>query len=236
MITGFSRKKIKGEETLGDKLKQARLAKKVTLEEAEIATKVRAKYLEALENSDWPVLPHETYVRSFVSAYAAYLELPKSEIFPLFEREAKVKRGKSDSDLSYRRTVKDIKVIVTPKLLGYAFISLAVLAMFGYIGYQLVSFAGNPMLKVETPNDNLVSDNDTVPVRGITDADTVLSVNNENIPVASDGHFSTDLKLRQGVNVIRVQAISKAKKASSDVLTVEYKPKTAEAIDLRTNQ
>ena len=235
MITGFSRKKIKAEETLGEKLKSARLDKKVTLEEAEIATKVRAKYLLALENGDWPVLPPEAYVRSFVSAYAAYLELPKSEIFPLFEREVKVKRGKSALDLSYKRTVKDMKIILTPKLLGYTVISLAVVAMFGYIIFQLVSFAGNPMLKVDTPNDNLVSDNDTVAVRGITDANTVLSVNNENIPVADDGHFSTDLKLRQGVNIIHVEAVGKAKKASNEVLTVEYKPKEA-LIDSGRNQ
>jgi hypothetical protein len=43
--------------------------------EVEAATKIRAKYLRALENEEWNLLPGPTFVKSFLRTYAEYLEL-----------------------------------------------------------------------------------------------------------------------------------------------------------------
>ena len=43
--------------------------------EVEVATKIRAKYLRALENDEFVMLPGSTYVRSFLRTYAEYLGL-----------------------------------------------------------------------------------------------------------------------------------------------------------------
>jgi hypothetical protein len=48
---------------------------KIDVSEVEAATKIRAKYLRALENEEWGLLPGPTFVRSFLRTYADYLGL-----------------------------------------------------------------------------------------------------------------------------------------------------------------
>jgi hypothetical protein len=60
---------------IGSSLKAARLRQDVDLNEAEAATKIRAKYLRALEDERFEILPAQTYVKGFLRAYADYLGL-----------------------------------------------------------------------------------------------------------------------------------------------------------------
>ena len=236
MIKGFSRRKIKSEKTLGEFLKQGRLVKGVSISEAETGSKVRANFLTSLEEGDWSGLPATVYVRGFVLAYAKYLDLNMTEITELFESEAIFRRHiEKNTTLSYKKTFSDVKVLITPKVIGYSFLSVFVVGLITYLVFQVTSFAGNPGLHIFSPNDNAVVDSEMLNVAGLTDTDTVLSVNGETIPVMNDGRFSTNLKLHQGVNVVKVKATNKVKKESVDVLTVEYKPKTA-LLDTYRNQ
>lgn len=227
MLSGFSKKKIKSQKTLGEKLKNARLRKKVSLSEAETGTHVRAKYLSAIEEGRWKELPGDVYTRGFVLAYIKYLNFDRETALSDYESEMSFRRENDKQKISYNQSVKEKKVLVTPKLLAYSGIAVAIIFMFSYIVIQFMNFAGNPELKVSTIENNAVYENDSIDLTGITDVDAFVSVNGENVPVSSDGRFVLKLKLRQGVNVIKVQAINKAKKESSQIYTVEYKPKTA---------
>ena len=59
----------------GQILRQAREKKGLTLEQAEEKTKIRRKYIEALENEKYEVLPGSVYVKAFIKTYARYLDL-----------------------------------------------------------------------------------------------------------------------------------------------------------------
>jgi len=60
---------------VGKRLREARTRRKLTLQEVEAATKIRGRYLQALENEDWDQLPGDTYARAFIRTYAALLGL-----------------------------------------------------------------------------------------------------------------------------------------------------------------
>ena len=60
---------------IGYSLKSARERKGIGFPEAELATKIRAKYIRALEDEDFAVLPADTYARGFLRTYADYLGL-----------------------------------------------------------------------------------------------------------------------------------------------------------------
>jgi hypothetical protein len=60
---------------IGSSLREARLRKGLDFPEVEYATKVRAKYLRALEDEQFDVLPGQTYVKGFLHSYAEYLGL-----------------------------------------------------------------------------------------------------------------------------------------------------------------
>jgi cytoskeletal protein RodZ len=60
---------------IGESLREARMRAKVDISEIEVQTKIRAKYLRALENEEWDLLPGPTYVKSFLRTYAEALDL-----------------------------------------------------------------------------------------------------------------------------------------------------------------
>lgn len=61
--------------TLGEQLKQAREARKLTIKQAVLATRVRAHYIEAMEADDFAAMPSAAQARGFLRLYADYLGL-----------------------------------------------------------------------------------------------------------------------------------------------------------------
>ena len=60
---------------IGEVLRETRMRKRVDMSQVEASTKIRAKYLRALENEEWDMLPGPTFVKTFLRTYAEYLEL-----------------------------------------------------------------------------------------------------------------------------------------------------------------
>ncbi|HEX4343944.1 MAG TPA: helix-turn-helix domain-containing protein [Solirubrobacteraceae bacterium] len=60
---------------IGATLREARMRARIDISEVEAETKIRAKYLRALENEEWDLLPGPTYVKSFLRTYAESLDL-----------------------------------------------------------------------------------------------------------------------------------------------------------------
>jgi cytoskeleton protein RodZ len=60
---------------IGATLREARMRQHIDISEIESQTKIRAKYLRALENEEWDLLPGPTFVKSFLRTYAEALGL-----------------------------------------------------------------------------------------------------------------------------------------------------------------
>ena len=60
---------------IGNSLREARLRQELDFPEIEQRTKIRGKYLRALEEEQFDLLPGETYVKGFLRSYAEYLGL-----------------------------------------------------------------------------------------------------------------------------------------------------------------
>jgi Helix-turn-helix domain/RodZ C-terminal domain len=60
---------------IGAQLRETRMRRRIDISEVEAATKIRAKYLRALENEEWSLLPGPTFVKTFLRTYAEYLDL-----------------------------------------------------------------------------------------------------------------------------------------------------------------
>lgn len=60
---------------IGTTLREARVRRKLTLQQVEEDTKIRVKYLQAMENEDFDIMPGSTYVKGFLRTYATYLGL-----------------------------------------------------------------------------------------------------------------------------------------------------------------
>jgi len=77
-------------ETLGVWLHQSREAKGSTLEEAEAATCIRPRFLEALEAGDFASFPGgEVQIRGFLRIYARYLGLSPDQVLARYDAEVR---------------------------------------------------------------------------------------------------------------------------------------------------
>src|SRR3954470_1541877 len=91
---------------IGAQLREPRMGGRIDIGEVEAATKIRAKYLRALENEEWVLLPGPTYVKTFLRTYAEFLgldprllveqysarfEQPEHLELPAFSREARLR-------------------------------------------------------------------------------------------------------------------------------------------------
>lgn len=72
---------------IGDALRERRMALKIDVQEVEEATKIRAKYLRALENEEYDLLPGQAYVKSFLRTYADYLGIDSRGLVDAYRRE-----------------------------------------------------------------------------------------------------------------------------------------------------
>ena len=71
--------------TFGERLKRERELREVTLDEVSKATRISARFLQALENEDWPKLPGGVFGRGFVRTIARYLGLGEESLLAEYD-------------------------------------------------------------------------------------------------------------------------------------------------------
>jgi cytoskeletal protein RodZ len=69
---------------IGNTLREARVRRNLTLQQVEEDIKIRVKYVQAMENEDWDVMPGVTYVKGFLRTYSTYLGLDPDVIIGEF--------------------------------------------------------------------------------------------------------------------------------------------------------
>ncbi|OCA85407.1 XRE family transcriptional regulator [Bacillus sp. FJAT-27225] len=72
---------------LGNRLKEARLAKGLSLDDLQAATKIQKRYLAGIEEGNYSSMPGDFYVRAFIKQYAEAVGLDPDEIFDTYEAE-----------------------------------------------------------------------------------------------------------------------------------------------------
>jgi cytoskeletal protein RodZ len=86
---------------IGETLREARMRQRINIEELEQSTKIRAKYLRALEDERFELLPSHTYIKGFLRSYADYLGLD-GQLY-VDEYNSRYVIGEDDAPLSTRR-------------------------------------------------------------------------------------------------------------------------------------
>jgi len=86
---------------IGSTLREARMRERIDISEVEAQTKIRAKYLRAIENEEWDLLPGPVYAKSFLRTYGDYLGLDSRVLIDEFKRRYE---HPSDHDVRPRGT------------------------------------------------------------------------------------------------------------------------------------
>lgn len=88
---------------LGHELQEAREQKGLSLEEVQQTTKIRTRYLEAIESGRLDTLPGMVYARGFIKSYAEFLGINGQELLERHQLAAEVEKGTPEPAASERR-------------------------------------------------------------------------------------------------------------------------------------
>ena len=139
---------------LPERLYAARERKGVDLYRAERDTKIRARYLSALERGEYKELPGDVYTKGFLRNYALYLGLDPDEVVGQWRRE----RG----DAGVARPVISVpKPIAQPRpglqfspgIVVAALLTILIVGVGVWLGSQVMRFAKPPTLELTTPRE-----------------------------------------------------------------------------------
>jgi cytoskeletal protein RodZ len=203
-----------GRSPVGERLRDARERRGVDLYRAERDTKIRAKFLAAIEEGEFTDLPGDVYTRGFLRNYATYLELDPDEIEEAWRQEAGEIRPLMPTIVGPQPLTVLRRITFERRHLVIALVVLIVVVVGGYFGYQLTRYLSYPTLGVDSPTAATV----TVPLGTAsyvltgtaTPGTTVLIAWNGQDPktaIADDsGHWTFTAPLQGGSNQFDVTA------------------------------
>lgn len=202
--------------SLPERLTAARERKGVDLYRAERDTKIRARYLAALERGDYRELPGAVYTKGFLRNYAQYLGLDPDEVLLQWRRERGEPR-EAQPRITVPRPIAAPRPGLTfsPGLVVFAIMLVAVLVFVGYLGVQLLRFAKPPVLAVVDPPVAVTEVDDTVTeytLRGTSDAGATITIATPGrdpytTSADADGRWDATVELRRGRNQFDVSAV-----------------------------
>lgn len=202
---------------VGPQLKARRQALRLSLAQLELDTKIRGKFLTALESGDYSTLPNDIYSRGFVQHYANHLGLDGVKV----ARDYALERGGVEAGATRRpRLEKPPRLVFTGKVAGVLAVVLVVVAVLGYLSWQFSSLAAAPVLTLSSPDSNDVVSGEVLTVSGHTVPGSDVSVDGSPVLSDTDGNFSERVALQNGVNAIRVTSRSKLGKSTTVVRSV----------------
>jgi cytoskeletal protein RodZ len=211
--------------TLPERLLAARERKGVDLYRAERDTKIRSRYLAALERGDWRELPGSVYTKGFLRNYALYLGLDPDEILLQWRAERGDDRP-SEPVIVVPRAIQAPPRALTfsPGILVALLLVVGVVIFGVYLGLQLLRFAKPPTISVTDPATAVSTVDDsmtTYVLRGTSVAGATISITAPGqdairTSAADDGTWSAQVDLRRGRNQFDVTAMDPDTGKSAD--------------------
>ena len=224
---------------LPERLLAARERKGVDLYRAERDTKIRARYLAALERGEYRELPGAVYTKGFLRNYALYLGLDPDEVIAQWRSE----RGEAALAPA---SITVPRPLTTPRqgltfsrgIVVAALLTVAVFAFGAYLAVQLLRFARPPTIAVTDPPQAVfdLPDSETqYMLRGSTSPGATVEIRaagrDEPYRTTADstGSWSYSVDVRRGRNTFEVQAkdpdtLKVSEQALSIVINVPFLP------------
>jgi cytoskeleton protein RodZ len=197
---------------IGNTLREARIRRGLTIADVESVTKIRARYLEALEENDFEVIPAPTYVKGFLRTYALLLKLDADALVAEY-RSSYEPRNKDDVEVvgaetparSRGRTARQQQRQKTRRVQrGYilagvvAVVIIALLAWFG-------SGRGQQAASLESENLNPPSSSTQLTGgTGTSGTAAALSTTSTSVTASSSSTTSVPVAVTTGENVVLV--------------------------------
>ncbi len=198
---------------LGTVLRTAREARFIDLARVERDTKIRVRYLSALERGDYRDLPGSVYTRGFLRNYGLYLGLDPEYLIDLYRLESGIAAERPSMPAPPRPMSErqGRPLVVSSGAITATILTILVLALVAYVVGELLIFSGTPDLRITDPAADLLAYEGTeYTIRGVTEPNSTITTQglrqNPGTTADAEGAFSVRVGLVPGANVITLVA------------------------------
>lgn len=222
---------------LPDRLAAARERKGVDLVRAERDTKIRVRYLSALESGDYRDLPGAVYTKGFLRNYAMYLGLDPEDVLRQWRRERGEQTGTEPAIVLPRPLAEPSRPLnFSPSVVVAALLTAGVVLFFIYLSAQLLRYSRPPDLAVTNPAQAVIDvDESTATYRlaGTSSPGATITIRTRGqdqpyrTTALASGEWSLQVDLRRGRNQFEIDAVNPETGKSSEsprtvVITVPF--------------
>jgi cytoskeletal protein RodZ len=211
---------------LPDRLVAARERKGVDLVRAERDTKIRVRYLSALERGDYRDLPGAVYTKGFLRNYAIYLALDPEDVLRQWRRERGDQVGPEPQIVPPKALEEPSRPLkFSPSVVVAALLTAGVVLFFIYLSSQLLRYSRPPELSITNPAQAVVEvDESTTSYRlagtGSPGATVTIKAVGQTQPirvtVLASGEWTYQVDLRRGQNQFEIDAVNPETGKSSE--------------------
>jgi len=202
--------------SLPERLYAARERKGVDLYRAERDTKIRARYLGALERGDYKDLPGAVYTKGFLRNYALYLGLDPEDVLAQWRRERGDGKEQPPAIVVPRPISAPRKgMTFSPGIVVAALLTVVIVAFGVYLGLQVLRFTKPPTIALTQPATAVIDVDEattTYTLEGTTLPGATVSIATPGrepyqVTATSDGTWAAAVDLRRGRNQFDITSL-----------------------------
>jgi len=206
--------------TVGEILSEERKKRGIKIEVVAEATKIRPRFLRAIEKNEFVKLPSIASAHGFIKNYAQFLGISPKFVLAIFRRDFyEDKKGR----IVLRGLVNPLdapRFLRSPRIGFFLATGIFIVGILFYLSSQYLSLMRGPHLEVITPLDQARIFSSSIEVIGKSESDAVVVINGGLTNVSPKGDFEVAIDLVEGKNIIIVEAtnrLGKMKRVTREV-------------------
>jgi cytoskeletal protein RodZ len=188
--------------SVGDIFIRERTKKNLTVQDVEKGTRIRKRYIEAIEQTKWDQFESKVYITGLIKSYARFLGVNEEKMIAYFRRDYE-----KQEDLHFKKKV-EAKYFhpETRKFIGIAVVVI-VLVFFSYFSYQMVQFLSPPAVTIISPDVQVFRGKERITVEAQTEPEAEVTIFDEQVFLDEEGRFTYDFPLQVGKNEFVIEVV-----------------------------
>lgn len=186
--------------SVGEILRRERENQNKTLRDIEKLTRVRERFLQAIEENDWDSFSSKVYITGAIKSYASAVGRDPEKMLAYFRRDYEKKEV-----IKFKKNLPSSSLLPETKKIVIGMIIFIFILFTAYFGYQLKLYTTPPKVEIISPTKTTFRNVERLKIQGKTEKEATILIFGERVYQDKDqGVFEYDLPLKKGSNTMTI--------------------------------